>query len=68
MRGYKAWDDLMLAEDPEAPTTIKRFFNYPVLTGGAPIGSVVIDPGLDRVGRPAPAAHRGGERLGRTRA
>ena len=35
VRGYKAWDDLMLAEDPEAPTTIKKFFNYPVLTGGA---------------------------------
>ena len=44
VRGYKAWDDLMLAEDPEAPTTTKHFFNYPVLTGGAPIGSVVIDP------------------------
>jgi hypothetical protein len=45
VRGYKAWDDVMLVDDPEAPTTIKRFFNYPVLTGGAPIGSVVIDPG-----------------------
>jgi hypothetical protein len=45
VRGYKVWDDVMLADDPEAPTTIKRFFNYPVLTGGAPIGSVVIDPG-----------------------
>jgi acyl-homoserine lactone acylase PvdQ len=45
VRGYRAWDDIMLAEDPEAPTTLKRRFNYPVFTGGAPIGSVIIDPG-----------------------
>jgi acyl-homoserine lactone acylase PvdQ len=45
VRGYRAWDDVMLADDPEAPTTIKRRFDYPVFTGGAPIGSVVIDPG-----------------------
>jgi acyl-homoserine lactone acylase PvdQ len=45
VRGYRAWDDLMLADDPEAPTTIKHRFNYPVFTGGAPIGSVIIDPG-----------------------
>ena len=29
VRGYKAWDDVMLADDPEAPTTIKKRFNYP---------------------------------------
>jgi acyl-homoserine lactone acylase PvdQ len=45
VRGYRAWDDIMLAEDPEAPTTLKRRFDYPVFTGGAPIGSVIIDPG-----------------------
>jgi acyl-homoserine lactone acylase PvdQ len=45
VRGYKAWDDLMLADDPEAPTTIKRYFNYPVKTGGPVTGSVTIDPG-----------------------
>ena len=75
VRGYKAWDDLMLAEDPEAPTTIKHFFNYPVLTGGAPIGSVVIDPGsiesvdprqpLARRRRPRPTTRRDRRRGGR---
>jgi acyl-homoserine lactone acylase PvdQ len=45
VRGYKAWDDVMLTDDPEAPTTIKRYFPYPVFTGGRPTGSVVIDPG-----------------------
>jgi acyl-homoserine lactone acylase PvdQ len=44
VRGYRAWDDLMLAEDPEAPTTIKRPFPYRPLTGGKVRGSVVIDP------------------------
>ena len=45
VKGYKAWDDVMLADDPEAPTTINRRFNYPVFTGGSVKGSVVIDPG-----------------------
>jgi len=45
VRGYKAWDDVMLTDDPEAPTTIRRRFNYPVFTGGKPTGSLVIDPG-----------------------
>lgn len=43
--GHKAWSDVMLADDPEAPTTTARRFNYPVLTGGAVTGSVVLDPG-----------------------
>ena len=30
VRGYKAWDDVMLSDDPEAPTTIKQRFDYPV--------------------------------------
>jgi hypothetical protein len=42
-QGYKAWSDVMLADDPEAPTTIKRKFEYPVLTGGPVTGSVVLD-------------------------
>ena len=35
----------MLADDPEAPTTIRRRFDYGPLTGGRVTGSVVIDPG-----------------------
>jgi acyl-homoserine lactone acylase PvdQ len=45
VRGYKVWDDVMLAEDPEAPTTIKRRFHYGPFTGGRVKGSVSIDPG-----------------------
>jgi acyl-homoserine lactone acylase PvdQ len=44
-RGHKAWADVMLADDPEAPTTIDKRFNYPPLTGGRVRGSVVVDPG-----------------------
>jgi acyl-homoserine lactone acylase PvdQ len=42
-RGYQAWSDVMLADDPEAPTTITRRFNYGPLTGGTVRGSVVLD-------------------------
>jgi acyl-homoserine lactone acylase PvdQ len=45
VRGHEAWDDVMLADDPEAPTTIDKRFNYPPLTGGAVTGSVVLDAG-----------------------
>jgi acyl-homoserine lactone acylase PvdQ len=45
VRGHEAWDDVMLADDPEAPTTIDKRFNYPPLTGGPVTGSVVLDPG-----------------------
>jgi Penicillin amidase len=45
VRGYKAWDDVMLADDPEAPTTIERPFRYGPLTGGRVRGSVILDPG-----------------------
>jgi penicillin amidase len=41
--GSKAWSDLMLADDPEAPTTITRRFRYGVFTGGPVQGSVVLD-------------------------
>jgi acyl-homoserine lactone acylase PvdQ len=44
-QGHKAWDDVMLAKDPEAPTTIDRRFRYGPLTGGKVTGSVVVDPG-----------------------
>ncbi len=43
-RGRQAWADVMLADDPEAPTTIKRKFKYGPLTGGPVTGSVVLDP------------------------
>ncbi|MFN8642139.1 MAG: penicillin acylase family protein [Candidatus Binatia bacterium] len=43
--GHQAWEDVMLADDPEAPTTLSRTFNYGPLTGGAVTGSVVLDPG-----------------------
>lgn len=42
-RGFDAWDDVMLAEDPEAPTTTDRRFNYRPLTGGPVTGSVKLD-------------------------
>ena len=44
-KGFDAWDDVMLAEDPEAPTTIDKRFQYGPLTGGGTKGSVVVDPG-----------------------
>ena len=57
--GTQAWEDAMLADDPEAPTTIRRRFNYGPRTGGRVTGSVVVDPGsiqsLDPR-QPAPAA------------
>ena len=44
-RGTSAWNDAMLFDDPEAPTTLTRRFNYPVLTGGPVTGSATIDEG-----------------------
>jgi acyl-homoserine lactone acylase PvdQ len=44
-QGHKAWVDVMLADDPEAPTTITKKFKYPPLTGGPVTGSVVLDAG-----------------------
>ncbi len=43
--GTKAWNDTLLFNDPEAPTTITRRFNYGVFTGGPVTGSVKIDEG-----------------------
>jgi len=44
-RGRAAWDDVMLFGAPEAPTTIRRTFPYPIRTGGRIRGSVSIDAG-----------------------
>jgi acyl-homoserine lactone acylase PvdQ len=43
--GYQAWSDVMLADDPEAPTTTARRFKYGPFTGGKVKGSVVLDAG-----------------------
>jgi acyl-homoserine lactone acylase PvdQ len=45
VRGHRAWDDVMLADDPEAPTTTNRRFPYGPRTGGPVRGSLIIDPG-----------------------
>lgn len=44
-QGRLVWEDLLRADDPEAPTTIEERFDYPVLTGGEVTGSVVLDDG-----------------------
>jgi acyl-homoserine lactone acylase PvdQ len=58
-RGLAAWEDVMLADDPEAPTSTDRRFSYGPLTGGKVKGSVPIDPDsiveVDPVAGPAPA-------------
>ncbi len=43
--GRKAWEDTMLFDDPEAPTTIDQTFDYGPRTGGPVTGSAVIDEG-----------------------
>jgi acyl-homoserine lactone acylase PvdQ len=43
--GTQAWEDAMLTDDPEAPTTIGRRFDYGPRTGGRVRGSVIVDPG-----------------------
>jgi acyl-homoserine lactone acylase PvdQ len=56
-KGRDAWEDVMLADDPEAPTTIDKRFDYPPLTGGPITGSVVVDPGsIQSIDPRAPAA------------
>jgi acyl-homoserine lactone acylase PvdQ len=58
VQGHKAWDDAMLSEDPEAPTTTRRKYDYGALTGGDVTGSITIDAGsivaLDPRGAAAP--------------
>ena len=46
--GRKAWEDAMLFDDPEAPTTIQQRFDYGPLTGGPVTGAAVIDAGSVR--------------------
>ena len=41
--GTAAWNDSMLFDDPEAPTTLTKRFDYGPLTGGPVTGSVTID-------------------------
>ncbi|HEU0025424.1 MAG TPA: penicillin acylase family protein [Thermoleophilaceae bacterium] len=60
VRGYRAWDDVMLAEDPEAPTSLKQRFPYRPLTGGKVRGSLVVDPGSVRAFDPLAGASAGG--------
>src|SRR3954447_19939450 len=60
-KGRAAWEDAMLFDDPEAPTTIKQPFFYGPLTGGPAPGSATVDEGaienLTPVqSSPAPAA------------
>lgn len=43
--GQSAWEDAMLFNDPEAPTTIDTRFEYGPMTGGPVTGSAVIDAG-----------------------
>jgi acyl-homoserine lactone acylase PvdQ len=45
VEGHQAWNDVMLSDDPEAPTTINQRFDYGPLTGGRVSGSVTIDAG-----------------------
>lgn len=44
-RGQLAWEDAMLFDDPEAPTTISARFEYGPITGGDVTGAAVIDSG-----------------------
>jgi hypothetical protein len=45
VKGEKVWNDVMLTLDPEAPTTTKKTFSYPVRTGGPVTGSLTVDAG-----------------------
>ena len=42
-QGRAIWDDFMLTDDPEAPTTLEERFEYGTFTGGEVTGSVVLD-------------------------
>jgi acyl-homoserine lactone acylase PvdQ len=54
-RASRAFSDLMEANDPEAPTTIRRRFSYGRFTGGPVRGSLVVDPGsVQLVSAPPP--------------
>ena len=53
-QGREAWEDAMLFNDPEAPTTITQPFDYGPLTGGPVTGSATIDEGSIESFEPAP--------------
>ena len=54
--GQRAWEDVMLFPDPEAPTTIEKRFDYGPITGGRVEGSVTVDPGSIRSTDPGASA------------
>jgi acyl-homoserine lactone acylase PvdQ len=53
-RGSQAFVDLMAANDPESPVTIRRRFAYGVSGGNVPRGSLLVDPGSIQLVAPAP--------------
>ena len=58
--GMRAWNDVMLAADPEAPTTTDKRFPYRAFTGGPIEGSVTIDPdSIEEIDPTPPAAAAG---------
>ena len=59
-QGHGAWEDVMLLDDPEAPTTIDQKFKYGPLTGGKVKGSVTIDAGSIQSTDPTASAEAGG--------
>ena len=67
-RGYKAWEDVMLADDPEAPTTIKPPLRLRAAHRRQKVtGSVTIDPGSIEAVEPADHHARGGRARRRAR-
>ncbi len=55
-QGTSIWRDLRESNDPEAPTTISRTFNYDQIPSGPTPGSLVVDPNSIELGGPSPAA------------
>ncbi len=54
--GFNIWHDLRESNDPEAPTTVSRTFNYDQIPSGPTPGSLVVDPNSIQLGGPSPAA------------
>src|SRR5262245_10759600 len=51
-RGSRAFVDLMAANDPESPVTIRQRFFYGVSGGNVPRGSLLVDPGSAQLATP----------------
>jgi acyl-homoserine lactone acylase PvdQ len=51
-RGSQAFVDLMAANDPESPVTMRRRFFYGVSGGNVPRGSLLVDPGSVQLAAP----------------